>query len=478
LQTGLTRGEMRLTSLSRAVWNCLSSSPASFGSPGTLLVEMCFDHRESLLSKRVSLLLVLLLLPSTTMAKVWRVRVGGNSDAPSIQAAIDSASVADTVLVGTGTFWESINFKGKDIVVRSEDGYGTTTLDGSLSLGPVVSFKSGETRQAVLDGFTITGGLGSAELGGAPKGGGVLCIGSSPSILNNRIHTNTLSVAHSVGAGMAVVEPNITQPTANPLIKGNIFENNSCAGNGGALAIQQACAVVSNNFFRNNSSAEDGGAIWSYLSPIPPPIIDHNWVSDNHADDHGGGIYVGSNSEALEINLTYNVVVRNSANGMSSIDTTSGGGIWLGNVSGGVAHNTIADNQGNDDSNCLGGVGLALYRVSTQLQITANIIVYSRGCGLVCTGSSPAFGPNLIWSDASPSDGGCDGLLESAVFANPLFCDPETDDYSVAADSPAHAGGTTMGAIEAPGCGPSRVHAATWGQIKSMFTQRKKEAVK
>jgi hypothetical protein len=79
------------------------------------------------------------------------------ADFPSIQAAIDYAADGDTVLVGPGTYVENIDFLGKLITVRSTDGRGVTTIDGGGG-GSVVSFRTGETGESVLDGFTITNG--------------------------------------------------------------------------------------------------------------------------------------------------------------------------------------------------------------------------------------------------------------------------------------------------------------------------------
>jgi len=421
------------------------------------------------LSKLVSLLLVFLILPSTSVAKVWRVRVGGNSDAPSIQAAIDSASVSDSVLVGTGTFWESINFKGKDIVVRSEFGAGSTTLDGGQSLAPVVSFKSGETRGAILEGFTITGGTGYSESGGPQRGGGILCVSSSPSILRNRIYSNTLYIPHSDGAGLAIGSAALENYSA-PLVQENVFENNSSAGNGGAVSIQHSCAILSRNQFKNNSCAGDGGAIWGYFI-MSAPTIDHNWLSGNSAGDHGGGIYVAVSGEATQITIDSNIIVRNRADGMSA-DTISAGGIWLFNVAGEMRHNTLAENHGNDDSFCRGGGGIALCEVSPSLNVSENIISFSAGCGLVCVGEPPTFGQNLIWGNAPSEVSGCEAAEAIAVLADPLFCSPETDDYSVSANSPAFVDGGFFGAIETPGCSATVVHQATWGQVKRRFIRR------
>ena len=49
----------------------------------------------------------------------------------SIQTAIDAAvSGVDEVEVAPGTYFETINFLGKAITVRSSDGFSSTTIDG------------------------------------------------------------------------------------------------------------------------------------------------------------------------------------------------------------------------------------------------------------------------------------------------------------------------------------------------------------
>ncbi|MBM3318491.1 MAG: hypothetical protein FJY75_11630 [Candidatus Eisenbacteria bacterium] len=56
------------------------------------------------------------------------------------------------------------------------------------------------------------------------------------------------------------------------------------------------------------------------------------------------------------------------------------------------------------------------------------------------------------------------------ICADPLFCDPENLDLSIAADSPCAPGGECglMGALPV-GCGPTPAEATTWGAIKGLY---------
>ncbi len=55
------------------------------------------------------------------------------ADYPTIQAALDAARVADTVLVAAGTYRgdgnRDLDFRGKDLVLRSEKGRDATWID-------------------------------------------------------------------------------------------------------------------------------------------------------------------------------------------------------------------------------------------------------------------------------------------------------------------------------------------------------------
>ena len=81
-------------------------------------------------------------------------------DYSSIQEAVNAASSADVITVGAGTWPGRLDFRGKDLTVRSSDGPESTIID-SNGVSSGVLFRTLEGPGAVLEGFTITGGTGN-----------------------------------------------------------------------------------------------------------------------------------------------------------------------------------------------------------------------------------------------------------------------------------------------------------------------------
>src|SRR5262245_59206898 len=109
----------------------------------------------------LSAILELGLAQSACWAKV--IHIPG--DKSTIQAGINVASNGDTVEVSPGTYDENINFNGKLVRLVSEGGQRVTIIDGNQA-GPVVTFSRGESRAALLSGFTIRHGLAAVRGGG------------------------------------------------------------------------------------------------------------------------------------------------------------------------------------------------------------------------------------------------------------------------------------------------------------------------
>jgi len=135
--------------------------------------------------------LVFIILSSTTAFGAV-IRVPG--DYSTIQAGIDAASNGDTVSVADGTYVglgnKDLDFKGKAITVKSDNGPENCVIDCKGN-GRGFYFHSGETQSSILSGFTITNGQ-------AVHGGGIAC-DSSPTIINCRIIGNT---AEKTGGGI------------------------------------------------------------------------------------------------------------------------------------------------------------------------------------------------------------------------------------------------------------------------------------
>src|SRR5262252_5162813 len=266
-------------------------------------------------------------LPVSSLAATIRVP----ADAVSIQQAIDAAVGGDTVLVSPGTYVENLTFRGKPITVESEQGSAVTIIDGGGS-GSVVTFASGETRSAVLRGFTIRNGLNSFG------GGGVLIQNSSPSIVGNAIVNN----GACSGAG-------IYSYFSSPLIQGNTISRNfvyACSGASG-LGVYiggDSAAELIENLISENSGFANGGGVTLFAAGsvvVRSNVISRNVTSGFSPCTSGGGIWMVNFSQAT---IADNLVVGNAAG--------CGGGFFWGGSSGVTTfvNNTFADNDAQEGS--------------------------------------------------------------------------------------------------------------------------------
>jgi len=113
----------------------------------------------------------------------------------AIQEGIDAAVDTDTVLVLDGTYTGDGNrdlvFSGKAVTLRSQNGPEHTMIDCQGTAEEphrAVVFSTGETRDTVVDGFTIVGGYGPRDYVHqtikTSAGGAVYCSASSATVRN------------------------------------------------------------------------------------------------------------------------------------------------------------------------------------------------------------------------------------------------------------------------------------------------------
>ena len=322
-------------------------------------------------------LFVGLSLPAVAEAATIRVP----ADAATIQQAIDGAAAGDTVLVSPGTYVENITFRGKAITVASEQGPGVTIIDGNRA-GSVVTFASGENRNAVLEGFTVRNGANNFS------GGGVLIQNSAPSIIGNWIVGN----GACSGAG-------IYSYFSSPLIKGNTISRNyvyACSGASG-LGVYiggDSAAELIENVITENSGVANGGGVTLFAAGravLRSNVISRNITSGFSPCTSGGGIWMVNYSQATIVN---NLVVGNAAG--------CGGGFYWGGSSGVTTfvNNTFADNDGAE------GSAIAVSGVDARHVIYNNVIVGKGGqTAFYCGNSSSTPSPVLNTSDVFSSEG-------------------------------------------------------------------------
>jgi parallel beta-helix repeat protein len=329
----------------------------------------------------------------------------------TIQAAINAAAPGDVVVVAPGTYFENLNFNGKAITVQSSGGPAQTIVDGRR-LAPVVTFSTGETRAAVLQGFTLRNGDAPFTVG--YEGAGVHIASASPSIIGNLITGN---IACGNGTGISVA-------FSSPLIQGNTIRNNAehagCSGQaGGGIYIGGAGqAVVVGNTITGNTSDFGGGIA---LNSAGTPTVQDNIIQNNFATYEGGGLWAINQSDVA---LVQNLITGNSAR--------TGSGIYDSVPSGTqgptAVNNTVTGNAGST----IAQVYLVGFFASSRYYNN----IFSGATALTCDTSYSTSLPLFSANDVHGTATGC-GTLAGNGFYDPAFVNPAAGDYHLKASSPA-----------------------------------------
>ena len=353
----------------------------------------------------------------------------------AIQEAIDASYDGNTVIVRDGRYSGpgnvNVSFLGKAITVQSLNGPAACTIDcggaATAAVARAFMFIGGESRYAVLSGFTITGGY--AEIGG-----GILCSGSSPVIRGNcisgcsarygggiycnggspLIDGNTISSCSAVSSGGGLYAF-----SSSVAMTDNTITNNTTTGDGGGVGLSECfwleitrCSITSNNsthngggaYFRkcrgmtfsdstiSHNASTDGAGVYLYDDRYP--VLSGNTIVGNEATGTGGGIGGDSNG--------YLTVEGSHISGNSA---AFGGGIYIYSMSLLAANNLVEGNVATEEG---GGI-----RACDSAQILGNRITGNRAK----TGGGVMYGSliaNTIVDGntaTSAGGGGCDGSV-------------------------------------------------------------------
>jgi hypothetical protein len=331
---------------------------------------------------------------------------------PTVQSAIDAAMDGDTVCVAAGTYVENLDFGGRNLTVLGVDGADATVLDGSADwelLLPTVTFQSGEDAEAVLDGFTVTGGTTMGQGGGirildssptlrnlvvtgnsawdyaeAGGGGGIYARGGAPTLSGVRVEENygesgTEDDYRGLGGGIML-------DGADGLLE-NVTVSGNWAGAGGGLYLRDSDATFTHVRVSDNPCWQDGGCgivvdggapSFTYL------LVDGNYDGSYWRNPSGAGIRVSDGNPAF----SHAVVRDNRTDGQ-------GGALWLSGGTVTLSDTILAGNDGGDADEVLVTGGAVSASWTTVYSATSTAWVGEDDP----TGSDGNLSADPIWYD-------------------------------------------------------------------------------
>ena len=380
-----------------------------------------------------------LLLVTLATATTFTVQADGSGDYSTIQDAIWATSDGDVVELAPGTYTgpgnTDVNLSYRAITLRSQSGQpGLVIIDCEASSSDprrALIINSGEGSGTVLEGLTMINGYGY-QAGIVSAGALLIANASSPTVRHCVFEDNHAGMSWDHAGGAVYVDINCA-----PTFENCVFQGNS-AYFGGAVGVNHfSTAVFVDCRFLDNVGGL-GGAIFGNSTSKTRCLFARN------SAEEGGAIWGNGYNDEASFNCTYS---ENSA--------TLGGAICAHANYGSpviLMDTIIADSP----------VGEAIYAAS-------GVVVQ-----LSCSDLFGNAGGDWIGSFAEQVD------LDGNFSANPCFCSPEDDDYSLCENSyclPGHhpwgcdqlvgAYGNGCGECSCPG--PVRVESMSWGQVKELY---------
>ena len=355
------------------------------------------------------------------LAATFSVAPDGSGDFPTIQSAIDSAMDGDIIELLPGTFRgdgnREIDFLGKDVVLRSmTDDPATCVIDCEEETFGLRMIR-GESRDAVVRGITITRGREAAF-------GAVFVFQASPTVENCRFIGNVAWTGTSGGA--------ISWESSAGVIRDCYFEGNWSGLGGGAIFVSfsDGTEILGCTFRGNVAESAPFGSAGAVMVQQGSPLIEGCLFVDNRVDAGAG---------ALECTFSAFPTVR------------------------------ACTFVGNSGPQCI------FSAASSAPTVENCIVAFNEGAAIQCQpgitfSCTDIFGnPGGNWVSCVTDQAGMNGNPEE----DPLFCGPDSDDWTLQADSPCapqNSGGCGLIGALGVGCGPVPVARVSWGGIKSQFS--------
>ena len=307
-----------------------------------------------------------------SVSETFLVDLSGAGDFVTIQEGLNAADNGDTVLVAPGTYSGNGN--------RNLEFYANVVLKGTGTRDEVVIDCEGVGR-----GFRIVGRSPVIENlrvanGDTVEGGGMYLEGASPTLMNVAFVDN----AADYGGAVYCDE-------SSPTVVDALFDGNSAAVQGGGMLSLNSSPSLSGTVFSGNTSSEYGGSGGGVVCIFSSPAF-AQCVFYRNSSDYGGAIYCGASSPS-------------------------------------ITSCTIVENQGSHAS------ALCFFFDSSP-SIDETIVACNRpGEAYYCDDSDPFTTLSCVFDNGSENDL-CGPHSTSMLYEDPLFCDLESGDLTLRADSP------------------------------------------
>ncbi len=302
----------------------------------------------------------------------------------SIQAAIDSATDGDEIVLSRGIYNGGISFRGKGVTVRSEEPLTRSVVLGTLIVEPATSetilFTQGEGPLSILSGIYLVPGSFSHST--------IRIVSSSPVIE----HCILGGTGNYTGVG------GISCVSSSPVIRECVFRSivGSVAGVIGLST--NSHPVISDCYFYRNQSYDDGGCI--HIGAGCSATVERCEFEENRAD-HGAAILSSGTGTRIQ-----NCIFRNNLNGFGPAihcwndrDTVITNSIFTSSSSSQVPELApiLCENSSPVFENCT----IAFNRASSQV------------AGVMASdGTRPVFRNCILWNQGEEFSGGGKPIVE------------------------------------------------------------------
>ncbi|MCW7076006.1 MAG: right-handed parallel beta-helix repeat-containing protein [Candidatus Syntrophoarchaeum sp.] len=234
----------------------------------------------------------------------------------TIQAAVNSASAYDTIIVKDGTYTENVRVNTAHLTIKSENGSGSTMVQAASSNDHVFDITANYVN---ISGFTVTGATSGTWTTGIRVNNADSCTISENNVNGNRhgirlsgsssqniIRDNTVSSNEKYGVYLSsdstdeneIIQNTLASNEAGVYINNADYNNISCNyifNNSYGIYLKAGSTdntIKHNNIIANGELQDDGSYHWQFYNDQEEDVsATNNWWGTTDDDQINASIY-------------------------------------------------------------------------------------------------------------------------------------------------------------------------------------------